>query len=240
MLAFTVPHVFLSYVLQWPPGHKKFVGMRYYYILAHQFYAMDTQTLLDIYRKEKMSPYLQDLGEDFYEEVRGVIRELEAQYDESRGNTKKESKLLRELENVKSVILDLYEIRERKVVLGALNYVRRDGEEFEMEDLTESEEKMLEDVAGILKENRRAVFEEGSAKKVKKNPKKKAPAPEKKEAKPENKIQLVTVRIAKDLPSIVGADGKVYGEFKEEDVVSLPDANARALIEQGAAEEIKL
>lgn len=196
---------------------------------------MDTKTLLDIYRKEKMSPYLQDLGEDFYEEVRGVIRELEAQYDESRGNTKKESKLLRELENVKSVILDLYEIRERKVVLGALNYVRRDGGEFEMEDLTESEEKMLEDVASILKKNRRAVFEEGSAKKVKK-----APAPEKKAAKPENKIQLVTVRIAKDLPSIVGADGKVYGEFKEEDVVSLPDANARALIEQGAAEEIKL
>ena len=196
---------------------------------------MDTKTLLDIYRKEKMSPYLQDPGEDFYEEVRGVIRELEAQYDESRGNTKKESKLLRELENVKSVILDLYEIRERKVVLGALNYVRRDGGEFEMEDLTESEEKMLEDVASILKKNRRAVFEEGSAKKVKK-----APAPEKKAAKPENKIQLVTVRIAKDLPSIVGADGKVYGEFKEEDVVSLPDANARALIEQGAAEEIKL
>lgn len=196
---------------------------------------MDIKALLDIYRKEKMSPYLQDLGEDFYEEVRGGIRELEAQYDESRGNTKQESKLLRELENVKSVVLDLYEIRERKVVLGALNYVRRDGEEFEMEDLTESEEKMLEDVAGILKENRRAVFEEGSAKKVKK-----APAPEKKEAKPENKIRLVTVRITKDLPSIVGADGKIYGEFKEEDVVSLPDANARALIGQGAAEEIKL
>ncbi|MBU2560556.1 hypothetical protein KKA03_06640 [archaeon] len=199
---------------------------------------MDTETLLDIYRKEKMSPYLQELEGDFYEEVQSVIRELEARYDESRGNTKQGSKLLRELENVKSVVLDLYEIRERKVVLGALNYVRRDGGEFEMEDLTESEEKMLGDVADVLKENRRAILEGGPPKKVKKQKAEKKQ--EKKEAAPEKKISLVTVRITKDLPSIVGADGKIYGEFQEEDVVSLPDANARALIEQGAAEEIKL
>jgi DNA replication initiation complex subunit (GINS family) len=199
---------------------------------------MDTKALLDIYRKEKMSPYLQELERDFYEEVRGAIRELEAQYDESRGNTKRESQLLRELENVKSVVLELYEIRERKVVLGALNYVRRDGGEFEMEDLTESEEKMLEDLAGILKENRRAILEGGGSKKVKKSKAEKKQGG--KETTPEKKISLVTIRITKDLPSIVGADGKIYGEFQEEDVVSLPDANARALIEQGAAEEIKL
>lgn len=199
---------------------------------------MDTKALLDIYRKEKMSPYLQELEEDFYEGIRGVIRELEAQYDESRGDTKRESKLLRELENVKSVILELYEIRERKVVLGALNYVRRGGEEIEFENFTGEEEKMLEDVASLLKENRKSVLEGGSGNKVKRTPRKKNS--EKKETEPENKIPLITVRISKDLPSIVGADGKVYGEFKEEDVVSLPDANAKALIEQGAAEEIKL
>ena len=190
---------------------------------------MDTKALLDIYRKEKMSPYLQDLGDDFYSEVKGVIRELESAYDASKGQTKRGSQELRELENVKSVVLDLYEIRERKVVLGALNYVRREGEEIEMENLTTKEEKMLGDVVDMLKNNRKVVLEGGGRKSTKKAPTKK------KEAK-----ALITVRITKDLPSIVGADGKIYGEFKEEDVVSLPDANAKALIEQGAAEEIGL
>jgi DNA replication initiation complex subunit (GINS family) len=207
---------------------------------------MDTKALLDIYRKEKMSPYLhiyrkekmspylQDLGEDFYSEVKGVIRELESAYDASKGQTKKESRQLRELENLKSVVLDLYEIRERKVVLGALNYVRREGEDIEMENITAEEEKMLEDVVALLKNNRKIVLEGDSGKSAKKAPKKK------KEAKSRDKSTLITVRITKDLPAIVGADGKVYGEFKEEDVVSLPDANAKALIEQGAAEEIGL
>jgi DNA replication initiation complex subunit (GINS family) len=200
---------------------------------------MDTKALMDIYRKEKMSPYFQDLGEDFYGEVDGVIRELQSQYEESKGTTKKQSQLLKELENVKSVIEDLYEIRERKVVLGALNYVRREGEEIELENLTEEEKKMLEDVAGILKKNRKAVLEGGDVNKAKNTSNKKR-TPKKKESKNETEISLITVRITKDLPSIVGADGRVYGAFEEEDIVSLPDANAKALINQGAAEEIKL
>ncbi len=198
---------------------------------------MDAKALMDIYRKERMSPYLQDVGEDFYGEVDGVIKELRSQYEDcsKKGETSKQSRVLKELENVESVIKDLYDIRERKVVLSALNYVRREGEEIETENLTEEEKKMLDDVIDILKKNRKAVLEKVNKRKVKnRRPSKKKPV------QPGIKSSLVTVRITKDLPSIVGADGKVYGEFKEEDVVSLPDANAKALIKQGAAEEIRL
>lgn len=198
---------------------------------------MDAKALMDIYRKERMSPYLQDLEEDFYGEVDGVIKELRSQYEDcsKKGETSKQSRVLKELENVESVIKDLYDIRERKVVLSALNYVRREGEEIETENLTEEEKKMLDDVIDILKKNRKAVLEKVNKRKVKnRRPSKKRPV------QPGVKSSLVTVRITKDLPSIVGADGKVYGEFKEEDVVSLPDANAKALIKQGVAEEIRL
>lgn len=195
---------------------------------------MDVKALMDIYRKEKMSPYLQDLGEDFYSEVDALIHELEAQYSKSEGSAKKQSALLKELENVKSVIDDIYEIRERKVVMGALNYVRRDDAEIEMENLTEGERKMLDNVIAVLGESRSAVMEKAPAKKPKNK------KPKKQTSKEQAAHPLVTVRITKALPSIVGADGKVYGEFKEEDVVTLPDANAKALIEQGAAEEIQL
>jgi len=213
---------------------KKLWG--YYYILDGQTKHMDTADLLEIYRKEKMSPYLCELEENFYSEVDGIIKELESQYEERRDDRKSSGKLLKELENVKTVVEELYEIRERKVVLGALNYVRREGGDIDLDNLTTQEEKMLEDVAGILNENRKEIHEGGGANKAKKPPKKKNPPREKKDA----KIALITIRITKELPSIVGADGKVYGAFVEEDVVTLPGANARALIEQGAAEEIKL
>jgi DNA replication initiation complex subunit (GINS family) len=198
---------------------------------------MDTKALMDVYRKEKMSPYLQDLGEDFYREVDGVMKELHSQYEDcsKKGETSKQGKVLKELENVKSVIKDLYGIRERKVVLSALNYVRREGEEMEMENLTEEERKMLDGVIDLLKKNRKVILGKANKRKVRnRRPSKK------KEVKTQAESSLVTVRITKELPSIVGADGKVYGAFQEEDVVSLPDANAKALIEQGAAEEIKL
>ena len=44
-------------------------------------------------------------------------------------STKRQGRVLRELENMTSVVGDLYDIRERKVVISALNYVRREGEE---------------------------------------------------------------------------------------------------------------
>jgi len=199
---------------------------------------MDMEALMDIYRKERMSPYLQDVGEDFYSEMDSALKELHSQYEEClrKGETSRQSIVLKELENVKSVIKDLYEIRERKVVLSALNYVRREGEEIAVENLTEEEGKMLEDVIDILKMNRKAILE-----KAKTVPNSSDKKPSKKKAGQAGiKSSLVTVRITKDLPSIVGADGKTYGAFEEEDVVSLPDANAKALIEQGVAEEIRL
>ncbi len=199
---------------------------------------MDTKDLMDIYRKERMSPYLQDLGEDFYSEMDSIVKELHSQYAEcsGKGETSRHSRLLKELENVKTVIKDLYEIRERKVVLSALNYVRRDGEEIEVENLTEEEGEMLDGVIDVLRKNREVIREaiaEGVERPIDEKPEKKA-------VQTEIKSSFVTVRIAKDMPSIVGADGKVYGAFKEEDIVSLPDANAAALIEQGTAEEIRL
>ncbi len=197
---------------------------------------MDTKSLMDIYRKERMSPYLQDVGEDFYSEMDSAIKELHSQYEEcsKKGELSRQGRVLKELENVKSVIKDLHEIRERKVVLSALNHVRREGDEMEVENLTEDERKTFEDVIDVLKKNRKT-----NLKKAKKNSPNKKP-PKEGNVQEEIKGSLVTVRITKDLPSIVGADGKVYGAFEEEDIATLPDANATALIKQGAAKEIKL
>jgi len=51
---------------------------------------------------------------------------------------------------------------------------------------------------------------------------------------------LSVVRFLQDIPEIVGTDLKIYGPFKKEDVGSLPNQNAYALVKQGAAKEIEV
>ena len=48
-------------------------------------------------------------------------------------------------------------------------------------------------------------------------------------------LEYVQVRFLKEVPAIVGADMKVYGPFKEGDVVELPKPNAEAFVKAEAA-----
>jgi len=48
-------------------------------------------------------------------------------------------------------------------------------------------------------------------------------------------IEYVEIRFLKDVPSIVGADMKVYGPFKEGDIAKLPKPNADIFVKQGMA-----
>jgi len=45
----------------------------------------------------------------------------------------------------------------------------------------------------------------------------------------------ILVRILQDVPSFVGVDMKIYGPYKAEDVVLLPEQNVEALIKRGVA-----
>jgi DNA replication factor GINS len=194
---------------------------------------MDVQALREIHRLERMHAKLQYIDRDFYDKVEETIKDFYSRYLElsEKGEITKASVLLRELENVKAIVNDIYEMRERKILLSALNYARR-GEEPPMENLLDEEREMLSRITDQLKENRQKILDRLLALK---------PVKKEREIKQREKLKipLVTVRILKDLPSIVGVDGKVYGSFKEEDIATLPEPNAEALINRGVAEKIR-
>ena len=54
-----------------------------------------------------------------------------------------------------------------------------------------------------------------------------------------DEASTVVVRFLRDIPEIVGVDLRIYGPFKKEDVASMPNANAEALISQGAVKTIE-
>ncbi len=190
-------------------------------------------------RREKMSPYLQELSKDFYREAQKLFERMLEEYKAAKDSDLTQLSLkLAELENLKNMINDLYETRERKIVSSALYYVKS-GEELELENLTEEEEELLREIIRVIKESREKVLTGFVRGRVESR---EAEAEEREEVKEEKHraVPFITVRILKDLPSLVGVDGKVYGEFKAEDVVTLPEPNARILVKRGDAELVSL
>ena len=55
-----------------------------------------------------------------------------------------------------------------------------------------------------------------------------------------HKIKPVTVRFVKEFDEIIGADLEKYGPFKPEDVATIPNENAQALISNGIALKIRI
>ncbi len=218
---------------------------------------MDTKILREIQRKEKMSPYLQELGKEFYKEFQSYVGEIHSKYLEysKREGISKLSMALGELENIKVIVSDIYETREKKIVNNALYYIKSD-EEMGVENLTLEEEEMLRKIIDALRERRSAVLKKIIGE-VSSGPQTESKDPPQTSGMVEEEIQTndqqseavnetskkeplkkATIRLLKDLPSIVGVDGNVYGSFKKEDVVTLPEPNAKVLVSQDAAEYI--
>jgi DNA replication initiation complex subunit (GINS family) len=203
---------------------------------------MDIKSLREIHRKERMSPYLQDVGKEFFQELKDFYNRKIQKVNGGKSNFI----AIKELDNIKTIINDLFEIRERKIVSNALYYVKS-GEEIELENLTTDEEQMLNSIINEIREHRKILDTTLSTKynhpphpeekqlqiPLDKKPKQTEPQIEKNAS-----IKRITIRILKDLPSIIGADGKFYGNFKKEDVVTLPEPNAEVFIKQAVAEKI--
>jgi DNA replication initiation complex subunit (GINS family) len=198
---------------------------------------MDIKSLREIHRKERMSPYLSNVGKDFYREVEGCIRDVDEKLEEAKDDKSRLAVLLGERETLKNTIQDIFEIRERKIVTNALYYAKS-GEEIELENLTTEEEGMLKRICEVINGYRKGLLEGllsgGGEIKIKSPKKREVPL----EVDEKKKIDYLTVRILQDLPPISGIDGKVYGSFKVEDVVTMPKKNASVLLGKGAAEPI--
>jgi len=177
--------------------------------------------LFEAWRREWENPGLQSLPKDFYTRLADYMRRIR----EERRMMDEESlrgKLLKmEEENVRKMIDDLVHARREKIIC----LIER-GEAIPSSALTEEEESLC----SSLLSNREAF--ETILKDVMQGRK-----PQVKSIRAKG---FLVIRILRELPQIVGADMKIYGPFKPEDIATLPEENARALIRQGAAVELSV
>lgn len=169
--------------------------------------------LRNIEQKEKNSPYLTDIGTEFYKEAIEHIKKLEEKIEEEKIKNPASKKIILlsdELRNTKRIWESIFERREKKIVLAALSAVR--GGKAMPENLTREEKIFYEDLVNLLKENRKRIFEK-------------------------QKKEFLIIRILKDIPPFVGSDMKKH-ILKKEDVISMPVEMANLLINRGAAEKV--
>jgi len=175
---------------------------------------MDIDELLEILEKTKEGK-LQKIDEDLYARIGERIEELEKR----RESVEREEELARiedEIRTLKKIRRRIFEARTRKIIKLAWAKVCDVEIDEEIDNMTSAEKGLFEKLVELLESFKRLVFERRRREK-----------------------RYVLVRIKKDVPEFVGVDGKTY-KLRREDVVLLPELNAKALIKEGVAEEIEV
>ncbi|MBS7654792.1 MAG: hypothetical protein QXK89_07415 [Candidatus Bathyarchaeia archaeon] len=177
--------------------------------------------LFEAWRKERENVDLQSLPKDFYARLADYVRRIREERRMMDEESLRGKLLQKEEENVKKMINDLVHMRYEKIARLTVK-----KEIVSSTALTEEEENLYNGLSSQLEayENLIKDILQGQRPKIK-----------------YSRIKgFLVVRILKEMPQIVGVDMKVYGPFKPEDIATLPEENAKALIKQGAAVEVNV
>ena len=171
--------------------------------------------LYKAWKAEKTSEKPQPLSSDFYQRATGYLKGLEDDSVADDTRTIQGRLLVEEKDVAKRLLDEIKQTRLHKIVNAA-----RDGSEISTNDLTDEERRLVEHFNESLSNY------------------KEHDTPKQGDSLPEDQTELSVVRFLDNVPEIVGVDLKIYGPYKKEDVGSLPNQNAQALIKQGLAKEI--
>ncbi|MCD6230194.1 MAG: DNA replication complex GINS family protein [Candidatus Diapherotrites archaeon] len=231
-----------------------------------------------IQRLEKNTPRLVEIDPEFYAHLSGYLKKKKDDYVHSLKSSSAISlEDARDFENMNRLVNDIYERREKKVILRAIR-ASRTGE-VDNSHMTVFEEKMFKDVVSVLEKYKKVINDifdgNGSssslAKKAGKSMKSRGKALSKgneagedkksgndktgvvedvaEDAKTERQendlsagdpdkegLNIVSVRIIKDMPGFIGPDKVSYGPFEVDQYVELPKHIVDLLVKRNVAE----
>ena len=196
------------------------------------------ETLFDLLKREKDRGELQKLEPTFFNDLLEYVkRELEDKAGVS----------LRQRDNLKKILKELYERREKKIIGMALDKSRTNSNLVDTSSLLQEEKVIYETVVGLLnhfRKNTLGSILSGKQPLLKMHELsvtkdfKSAASIEKEESEAEGEKEKL-VRFLHAVPKFIGTELEEYGPFQVEDMSKLPTEIANVLISKGRAEEIK-
>ena len=186
---------------------------------------VDFERVTKVYREESSKKTLSRLEPDFYGKLAVYLKGLERKATEAVAkspNSPQAMLLQDELRKVLKKRDQIFQYRERKIAL--LASLRASGGEADISGLATPEAELFDRLVGLLKQAREVAF--GAAMAPAPGPATATPSPP-----PPAPKDLVVVHVLEDIPSFAGIDAKYT--LKKEDVVTLPRAIAKVLIDRG-------
>ena len=206
------------------------------------------KTLRKIQQAEKQSPMITRIPKTFYEDVQVYLAGLQKQL-EKESKQKRQMLLADEIQNIEKIIINIYEQREKKIIMAAMSKIRGGNPpikhllDFELQ-LFDSLQRLLHSARDSLLSNKKESIVLDAADEKKTNHQierieRNEPLKEDKklEEKPSPLIDYAVLRIIKDMPTFIGTDAKQY-TIKVGDVLSVPNQMADMLIKRHIAEKI--
>ena len=193
---------------------------------------MDIEKLWELLYKERNTASLQELPEEFCEDVCEYLKQLrveKAEADERRRELVED-----ELRNARMKVEDI--IRRR---IGKIVKLASSGMKTSPKGMLEDEERIFEGVKRHVEEGRGKIFalllcKNEDEKKDDETMKPTFKSAEETVSAKSRSEELHIVRIVEDVPTFMGTDGRIY-KVKNEDVIMLPKTNAEILCKRGVA-----
>ena len=189
-------------------------------------------TLYDLLKRERDRSELQKLEPTFYDELVSFIKQNSSTDDVSG----------RQNDNIRKILKELYERREKKIMNMALDMSRTKSMLVDTSSLLREEKVLFDSVVGLLDHFRKNTISsviDGKQPLLNMHELKindpKGDFKSATELEKEDKL----VRFIQAVPKFVGPELEEYGPFQEEDITKLPSQVAKLLISKGRVEEIK-
>ena len=211
------------------------------------------KTLRKIQQAEKNSPQITQINKEFYRDVTVFLKQLEKRLVEEK-KPQKQMLLAEESQNIEKIIRNIYEHREKKIMLAAISKAR--GGNPSIKHLLPEEKTFFDELYKNIVSFRKQIFSDetkddrSKAKETKESESKESSTDEKRVEKIDNSVQPEekqettpanthpVLRIQEDIPSFVGTDNQTYTLHKG-DIISLPKDMAKMLLNKKVAKEIK-
>jgi len=184
---------------------------------------------------EKNSPGLTDLIPGFYNELSDYLGKLDSRSNDESSSQKKMI-LEDEIQNIKKIAVNIYEQREKKILLAAVSKAR--GGNPDLKNLESVEKGLFDSVLNLMLQSRGQLLEQEVVKNEVKKEQKIVESDIKNDKDESQNNSNPIMKITEHIPEFIGTDEKKYN-LREGDIVSLPENMGKMLSKKGVAQEIK-
>ncbi len=199
------------------------------------------ETLYELLRREKNKEELQEIEEKFYEEALNYLKEKQDLYDDTLKkddlfSVGERESLHTQINNIRKLLKDFYDKRERKIIDMAINAVKINKNVIDTTALLNTEKELYEKIISMLENFRKDVLLKVL---MLRQPTIEERKTETKEEIPEEKKDKIKmVKFKESVEQFVGKNLELYGPFSAEDEAKLPSEIAQILLNQGKVEEV--